>query len=476
MRRTKIVATLGPASSGPEVLARLIQSGMDVARLNFSHGGHEEHRERVRQVRETSERLGVSVACLQDLSGPKIRTGRLGQGEGVLLTEGEGFTLTTESVVGTAERVSTTYQWLPRDVRRGHRILLDDGLIELEVSAVEGNEVRTRVVNGGLLKSNKGINLPGVPLSTPALTEKDREDLAFGLSLDVDYVALSFVRRREDVMELRELLSAQGRPDLPVIAKIEKPEAVDNLASILAVADGVMVARGDLGVEVPTEHVPTLQKEIIRQANQAGRVVITATQMLESMVEHPRPTRAEASDVANAILDGTDAVMLSAETATGAYPVEAVATMGRIAGFTERQLFRPGGARQRRRSDLAAAGGSTVARAVAMASCGAAEQLDARCIVAFTESGATARLVSHFRPAVPVIAFTPSERVRRQLALAWGVKPLHSPHYETTDEMLSAGLSNLEASGLVSAGDTVILVCGTTALSGATNMMKVHRF
>jgi pyruvate kinase len=476
MRRTKIVATLGPASSGPEVLARLIQSGMDVARLNFSHGGHEEHRERVRQVRETSERLGVSVACLQDLSGPKIRTGRLGQGEGVLLTEGEGFTLTTESVVGTAERVSTTYQWLPRDVRRGHRILLDDGLIELEVSAVEGNEVRTRVVNGGLLKSNKGINLPGVPLSTPALTEKDREDLAFGLSLDVDYVALSFVRRREDVMELRELLSAQGRPDLPVIAKIEKPEAVDNLASILAVADGVMVARGDLGVEVPTEHVPTLQKEIIRQANQAGRVVITATQMLESMVEHPRPTRAEASDVANAILDGTDAVMLSAETATGAYPVEAVATMERIAGFTERQLFRPGGARQRRRSDLAAAGGSTVARAVAMASCGAAEQLDARCIVAFTESGATARLVSHFRPAVPVIAFTPSERVRRQLALAWGVKPLHSPHYETTDEMLSAGLSNLEASGLVSAGDTVILVCGTTALSGATNMMKVHRF
>jgi pyruvate kinase len=476
MRRTKIVATLGPASSGPEVLARLIQSGMDVARLNFSHGGHEEHRERVRQVRETSERLGVSVACLQDLSGPKIRTGRLGPAEGVLLTEGEGFTLTTESVVGTAERVSTTYQWLPRDVRRGHRILLDDGLIELEVSAVEGNEVRTRVVNGGLLKSNKGINLPGVPLSTPALTEKDREDLAFGLSLDVDYVALSFVRRREDVMELRELLSAQGRPDLPVIAKIEKPEAVDNLASILAVADGVMVARGDLGVEVPTEHVPTLQKEIIRQANQAGRMVITATQMLESMVEHPRPTRAEASDVANAILDGTDAVMLSAETATGAYPVEAVATMGRIAGFTERQLFRPGGARQRRRSDLAAAGGSTVARAVAMASCGAAEQLEARCIVAFTESGATARLVSHFRPAVPVIAFTPSERVRRQLALAWGVKPLHSPHYETTDEMLSAGLSNLEASGLVSAGDTVILVCGTTALSGATNMMKVHRF
>jgi pyruvate kinase len=476
MRRTKIVATLGPASSGPEVLARLIQSGMDVARLNFSHGGHEEHRERVRQVRETSERLGVSVACLQDLSGPKIRTGRLGPAEGVLLKEGEGFTLTTESVVGTAERVSTTYQWLPRDVRRGHRILLDDGLIELEVSAVEGDEVRTRVVNGGLLKSNKGINLPGVPLSTPALTEKDREDLAFGLSLDVDYVALSFVRRREDVMELRELLSAQGRPDLPVIAKIEKPEAVDNLASILAVADGVMVARGDLGVEVPTEHVPTLQKEIIRQANQAGRMVITATQMLESMVEHPRPTRAEASDVANAILDGTDAVMLSAETATGAYPVEAVATMGRIAGFTERQLFRPGGARQRRRSDLAAAGGSTVARAVAMASCGAAEQLDARCIVAFTESGATARLVSHFRPAVPVIAFTPSERVRRQLALAWGVKPLHSQHYETTDEMLSAGLSKLEASGVVTAGDTVIIVCGTTALSGATNMMKVHRF
>jgi len=476
MRRTKIVATLGPASSKPDVLARLIESGMNVARLNFSHGRQEDHRERVRLVRETAERLGQPVACLQDLSGPKIRTGALAEPGGVLLKEGASFTLTTEPVTGTAERVSTTYQWLPRDVRAGNRILLDDGLIELEVTEVQGSEVRTRVVTGGLLKAGKGINLPGVPLSTPALTAKDRDDLAFGLGLDVDYVALSFVRRREDVIELRELLSAQGRADLPIIAKIEKPEAVDNLAPILAVADGVMVARGDLGVEVPTERVPTLQKEIIRQANQAGRAVITATQMLESMVEHPRPTRAEASDVANAILDGTDAVMLSAETATGAYPVEAVATMARIAEFTERQLFQPGAPRPRRRSDVVSGAGSAVARAVAVASCGTAEQLQARYIVAFTESGATARLVSNFRPGVPVMAFTPSERVRRQLALAWGVKPLHSDHFETSDEMLSAGLEKLQRLGLVASGDTVIIVCGTTALSGATNMMKIHRF
>jgi len=473
MRRTKVVATLGPASSDPKVLEALIRAGMDVARLNFSHGRHEEHRDRVKLVRETAERVGRSVACLQDLSGPKIRTGALAEPAGVLLKEGAEFVITTDEVLGTAERVSTTYRFMPQDVAPGHHILLDDGNIELEVVAVSGNDVKTRVVAGGLLKPKKGINLPGVKLSTPALTEKDRLDLEFGLSLDVDFVALSFVRRREDIVELRELLTQHGRPDLPIIAKIEKPEAVEVLSAILEVTDGVMVARGDLGVEVATEKVPTLQKEIIRAANLAGRVVITATQMLESMIEHPRPTRAEASDVANAILDGTDAVMLSAETATGAYPVESVATMARIAEYTERQLkLSP----NRRRSDLAAITGSPVSRAVAMASCGAAEGLDAKCIVAFTESGATARLVSHFRPLVPVVAFTPSKRVRRQLAIAWGVEPQCMNHYETTDEMLTVGLAHLTDLGIVKPNDIAIIVCGTVSLSGATNMMKIHRF
>jgi pyruvate kinase len=411
------------------------------------------------------------VACLQDLSGPKIRTGTVSDKEGVLLEDGASFTLTTEKSVGNAERVSTSYSLLPQDVGPGKRILLDDGLIELEVEEISGGDVRTRVVSGGRLKSKKGINLPGVSLSIPSLTKKDREDMDFGLSLDVDFVAQSFVRSRSDVEELRAYLTQRGRPDLPVIAKIEKPDAVGNLPSILNVADGVMVARGDLGVELPTEQIPTLQKEIIRAANERGRVVITATQMLESMVEQPRPTRAEATDVANAILDGTDALMLSAETAIGNYPVESVATMARIAEYTERRL-----GPRRRRSDFAALEGSPVARAVAVAACRAAEQLDARYVVAFTESGSTARLVSYCRPASTILAFTPHERVYRQLALTWGATPMKSRHYETTDEMLESCMKLLSAQDLVVPEDIAIVVCGTTTLEGATNMMKIYRF
>jgi pyruvate kinase len=471
MRRTKIVATLGPASYDRKVVERLIQSGTDVIRLNFSHGTKEQHQKGLETVREVSKRLGRAVACLQDLSGPKIRTGTVSAKEGVLLEDGASFTLTTEKSVGNAERVSTSYSLLPQDVGPGKRILLDDGLIELEVEEISGGDVRTRVVSGGRLKSKKGINLPGVSLSIPSLTKKDREDMDFGLSLDVDFVAQSFVRSRSDVEELRAYLTQRGRPDLPVIAKIEKPDAVGNLPSILNVADGVMVARGDLGVELPTEQIPTLQKEIIRAANERGRVVITATQMLESMVEQPRPTRAEATDVANAILDGTDALMLSAETAIGNYPVESVATMARIAEYTERRL-----GPRRRRSDFAALEGSPVARAVAVAACRAAEQLDARYVVAFTESGSTARLVSYCRPASTILAFTPHERVYRQLALTWGATPMKSRHYETTDEMLESCMKLLSAHDLVVPEDIAIVVCGTTTLEGATNMMKIYRF
>jgi len=471
MRRTKIVATLGPATEDPKVLEHLIEVGLDVARLNFSHGTQEQHRRNLENVREISRRLGRAVACLQDLPGPKIRTGEVGDKSGVELTEGAAFTLTTEPVIGTTERVSTTYDLLPQDVHPGCHILLDDGVIKLEVEAISGGDVKTRVVNGGRLKSHKGINLPGVMLSIPSLTDRDRRDAEFGLSLDVDFVAQSFVRTKEDVEELRSFLNERGRSDLPIIAKIEKPQAVDNLAAILDVANGVMVARGDLGVEVPSEQVPLLQKDIIRAANERGRVVITATQMLESMVMRPRPTRAEATDVANAILDGTDAVMLSAETAVGKYSIEAVATMARIAEHTETRL-----GPRRRRSELESVEGSPIARAITRAACRAAEQLGARYVVAFTESGSTARLVSSSRPGSTILAITPYERVYRQLALTWGVTPLTAPHCDTTDEMLESGLKLLSNKGMVAPGDIAVVVCGTATLKGATNMIKVTRF
>jgi pyruvate kinase len=334
MRRTKIVATIGPASSSPETLERLVRAGADVLRLNFSHGSHEQHQEVIRASREIAARLDRPIALLQDLSGPKIRTGRV-KDNAITLRAGARLTITTDAAVeGTPERITTTYSALPRDVKPGDQILLDDGNLELRVLSAAGESVLCEVVDGGPLRSNKGMNLPGVTLSTPALTDKDRIDLAFGVRNGVDYVALSFVRRAADVEQARELMRSLGG-ELPIVAKIEKPQALEELSAILRAADGVMVARGDLGVEIGTEDVPIVQKRIIAAANRAGKAVITATQMLESMIENPRPTRAEASDVANAILDGTDAVMLSGESAIGKYPIEAVQTMARIADYTE---------------------------------------------------------------------------------------------------------------------------------------------
>ncbi len=473
MRNTKIVATLGPATTRPDTIEKLIRSGLDVARLNFSHGTHEEHRQRVATVREAAKKLGRPVGCLQDLSGPKIRTGPLSDPGGVVLETGSTFTLTTDDVVGTADRVSTTYRELPKDARPGNRILLDDGLMELEVIEVTGGDVKTRVLSGGTLKPKKGINLPGFALSTPALTDKDREDAGVGVSLDVDYMALSFVRTADDLRQLRQLLEKLGRPDIPIIAKIEKPEALENLDSILDVADGVMVARGDLGVELAVEKVPLAQKEIIRQANKRVKLVITATQMLESMVHHPRPTRAEASDVANAILDGTDAVMLSAETAVGDYPVEAVATMARIAEFTE-ERHEP--ERHWRPSELSLLEKASIPRAVAGAACRAADELNARFIVVFTESGATARLVSHFRPERSIIALTPSESVHRRLALPWGIIPMNVRRFDHVRVMVDECTNRLQQDGFVKAGDVVVIVCGSSPIPGATNMINVHKF
>ena len=468
MRSTKIVATIGPASRDRAVLEKLVQAGLDVVRLNFSHGEHAQHLEVLQRVREISAAVGRPIAVLQDLSGPKIRTGRLKGGGPVELVKGRRVVITTdETIEGTAERISTTYDPLPKDVNPGDRILLDDGNLELRVLSSSETEVECEVAHGGPLKPNKGMNLPGVKLSTPALTEKDRVDLAFGVKNGVDYVALSFVRQAGDVEECKALIKSMGAAT-PVIAKIEKREAMNDLPQVLEAADGVMVARGDLGVELSTEEVPTLQKRIIETANAMGKVVITATQMLESMVDSPRPTRAEASDVANAILDGTDGIMLSAETASGAFPVEAVATMARIALYTEEYgSFRPP-------TRFVGGSATVVARSLARVASTVAEELGCKLVVAFTESGSTARLVSTFRPTAPVAAITYNEQTYRQLALWWGVIPVKSDFAATTDEMIVRGEALLKQKGLVVKGDTILMLAGQSHTAGATNMLRVH--
>jgi pyruvate kinase len=468
MRRTKIVATIGPASRDRKVLESLAQAGVDVVRLNFSHGEHAQHLEVIHSVRDIAKALGRPIALLQDLSGPKIRTGRLKGGGPVDLKQGARVRVTIdETIEGTADLISTTYDPLPRDVAKGDKILLDDGNLELKVLGASLDEVECEVVHGGLLKPNKGMNLPGVKLSTPALTEKDRRDLAFGIANGVDYVALSFVRQAADVEECKALIKSHGG-SAPVIAKIEKREAMDDLPSILEVTDGVMVARGDLGVELSTEEVPTLQKRIIEMANAAGKVVITATQMLESMIEHARPTRAEASDVANAILDGTDGIMLSAETASGKYPVDAVATMARIALYTEEYGSFGGPAR------VTGGSPSMVARSLARVASTVAEELNCKLIVAFTESGSTARLVSSYRPRAPIAAVTYNDDTYRRLALWWGVVPVKSEFAPTTDEMIVRGEELLKRKGLVTSGDTILMLAGQSHTTGATNMLRVH--
>ncbi len=469
MRRTKIVGTIGPASRSEETIEALIKAGLNVARLNFSHGTREEHALAVDLVRRVSQRLGVAVAILQDLQGPKMRTGMLEKGEKVLLRDGETFTITTRPIVGTAAAVSTTYPALARDVHKGDRILLDDGLIELIVLETTATDVVCRVVHGGLLAERKGINLPGVAVSAPALGEKDLADLAFGLDLGVDYVALSFVRTAQDVRAAKDAVRAQDAT-VPVIAKLEKPEALAYLEDILEVADGVMVARGDLGVEMPLETVPLAQKRIIREANKHGVLVITATQMLESMIANPRPTRAEASDVANAILDGTDAVMLSGEMAVGRYPVKAVEVMARIALRVEEdcpQIYTMG------------AGGhahSTDAEAISEAARTIAAYSDVRAIVAFTSTGLTARLIAKDRPCVDILGLTPHEHVYRRLSLVWGVTPYLCPLAHNVEELLGHMERILLAAGHVHGGDKVVVMGSMPlGLGNPTNFLKIHQ-
>ncbi|MBI5876593.1 MAG: pyruvate kinase [Chloroflexi bacterium] len=469
-RKTKIVATLGPASRSEEQIAALIGAGVDIVRLNFSHGTHDDHGEVITRVRRVAERLGRPVGIMQDLQGPKIRVGKLAGGQPVQLENGTTLTITTRDVVGSGALVSTTYQGLPSDVKAGDRILLDDGNLELRVEAVRADEVTTTVIQGGLLGEHKGINLPGVDVSAPALSQKDRDDLAFGLQNGVDYVAMSFVRRGEDVLGAKSLIRALCGADVPVIAKLEKPQALDNLRDILEAADGVMVARGDLGVELSPQEVPIAQKRIIAAANMRGRLVITATQMLESMIENPRPTRAEASDVANAIFDGTDAVMLSGETATGAFPVQAVSMMATIAMEAERNLDRWG--RWRDNSVVT----SDDARAIASAAVELSLERDVKAILAFTRSGRTARLLSKERPACPIYAFSPDAVVVRRMALMWGVYPRQTPFVSTSEAMFETADETVLAHGLAERGDPVVFVGSMPVIDGGhTNFLKLHR-
>lgn len=469
LRRAKIVCTLGPASGSPGVIEQLIGAGMDVARLNFSHGSHEDHARNIVTVRQAAEKLGRAVAILQDLQGPKIRLGSLASGP-FEVKKGERLVITTKPVAGGPGLVSTTYAQLPGDVREGGTILVDDGLIELRVEAVSDTDVECSVVDGGTLKPKKGLNLPGARISAPSLTEKDREDLIFGLSQGVDYVALSFVRRPEDVQDVRDVMAARGM-QAPVIAKLEKPEALDRLEEILAVVDGVMIARGDMGVEMPPEQVPVAQKRILTAACAARVLVITATQMLESMTENPRPTRAEASDVANAIFDGTDATMLSGETASGKFPIEAVEMMARIATTAEAnpRLYVP-------MHTGSGPGQAGFAEATCLAACDAARAIQARWIVAFTRSGNTARLLSKMKPRQPILAFTPDAAVRRRLALCWGVTPLVMPTMVTTDALIEELDQLLIASGYAAKGDPIVIIMGSpVSRFGTTNLLKLHR-
>ncbi|ONH36762.1 pyruvate kinase [Protofrankia sp. BMG5.30] len=464
-RRAKIVCTLGPATSSPERIRELVEAGMDIARLNLSHGSHEQHAQTYQQIRAASDAVGRSVGILVDLQGPKIRLGKFGSGP-VTLASGDRFTITTDDVLGDQHRVGTTFSGLTSDVTAGDRILVDDGRLVLEVVEVAGSDVHTTVIVGGPVSNHKGMNIPGAALGVPALTDKDAEDLRFGLGLPADMIALSFVRSAADVEKVRAVMDEVG-VRLPVLAKIEKPQAVDQLEEIVEAFDGLMIARGDLGVELPLQVVPLVQKRGVSWARERAKPVIVATQVLESMVHAPRPTRAEASDCANAVLDGADAIMLSAETSVGEYPVEAVATMARIIETAETDLGRLPPLRTRPR---------TVGGALAEAAANVGSAMGARYLVAFSQSGDTARRLARYRSPIPLLAFTPVPAVRSQLALLWGVETFLVPFAHSTDEMVRQVDSALLQLERCKPGELVVVVAGTPpGVAGMTNTIRVHR-
>jgi pyruvate kinase len=469
MRRTKIVCTIGPASESPETLRELIKSGLDVARLNFSHGTYEEHATRIARIREAAREVGKHVGLMLDIKGPKIRTGKIVNGE-VELKDGATIVLTIDPVeLGTAERVSISYEGLVEDVHPGAQIRIDDGLIGLQVERVDGHDIVCKVTNGGILRDRKGINVPGVTLRIPGVTEKDEADIRFGIEQGVDFIAASFVRKAADVLEVRRILEEKDYT-ADIIAKIETQEGIERLAEIVEVADGIMVARGDLGVEIPTEEVPLAQKRMIALCNRAGKPVITATQMLDSMQRNPRPTRAEASDVANAIFDGSDAIMLSGETAAGRYPVESVRTMAQIAIRAEQAL---------ERDEVTTRHVTTVDRTVTDAIGHAVEtmvdELGVNAIVTATTSGHSARMIAKHRPGTYIVAATPREEVARRLTVSWGVYPIVVTDARTTDEVLETAVDGALDSGLVQHGDLVVIIAGfPVGQKGTTNLIKVH--
>ena len=468
-RRAKIVCTLGPASNSEEDIRQLLLLGMDVARLNFSHGTHAEHLQRIRILRRVAASLGRTVCVLQDLQGPKIRTSALRNHTPVELVTGSHVTITNKEVEGTAELLGTTFKTLAREAQPGSRILLSDGRLSLKVLKVTGDDVLCEVIDGGMLGEHQGINLPGAVLSVPSLTPKDKKDLAFGLSVGVDVVAISFVRSAADVRAVKKIIAAAGS-DTPVIAKLEKPQAIEHLEEILAIADGVMVARGDLGVEVPPEQVPIIQKHVIRRAQQWRKPVITATQMLDSMIQNPRPTRAEASDVANAIYDGSDAVMLSGETASGHYPREALSMMARIVVAAETDIRKIVPPRRREILQL------TIPEAICESVAHVAEELNMRGIAVFTATGNTAGLISKYRPRAEVYAFSHVPAVCNRLNLYWGVRPVPVKAPRSVEAMIDATEAQLRRAEVVTTDDVVAIVAGTRMVTpGSTNFIRLHR-
>ncbi len=471
MKKTKIVCTIGPASEKEEILRELMLNGLNVARLNFSHGNYEEHKKRIDTIKKLREELDLPIAIMLDTRGPEIRLKYFKEGE-VTLNAGDIFTLTTRDVEGDQNIVSVTYVGLSQDVKKGDKILIDDGLVELEVlEIIDGTDIRCKVLNGGTIKDRKGVNVPGVAINLPAVTKKDIEDIKFGIENHVDFIAASFIRRADDVLEIRKILEDNGGEHIEIISKIENQQGVDNIDEIIEASDGIMVARGDLGVEIEAEKIPILQKQIIKKCNIAGKPVITATQMLDSMIRNPRPTRAEVTDVANAILDGTDAVMLSGETASGKYPIEAVKTMYNIAINTETSSQYLETLKSKRTLDNKI----STTNAISKATCTTAEDLKASAIITATSSGYTAKAVSKFRPQSPIIAATTSERVMRKLALVWGVYPVLSKKSQNTDEVIDMSIHSAMLKGYVKEGDLIVITAGIpVGVSGTTNLLKVH--
>ncbi len=469
MRRTKIICTLGPATSSEEKIRQLAAAGMNVARFNFSHGSHEEHLERFQMVDKIRTEMNISLATLLDTKGPEIRLKKFKDGK-VVLKDGAPFTLTTMDVEGDSSRVSVTYQDLPKDVFPGSRILIDDGLLELKVVNSTATDILCTVVHGGPVSDKKGVNLPGVCLSMPYISEQDKQDIIFGVQTGFDFIAASFTRTADDILQIRQLLDQQGCHTIKIIAKIENSEGVQNLEEILKVADGIMVARGDMGVEIDLEEIPVIQKKMIKKAYNCGKIVITATQMLDSMMKNPRPTRAEATDVANAIYDGTSAIMLSGETAAGLYPIESVQTMATIAARAERDINYRG-----RFENQNYPASKDVTNAISHATCTTAYDLGASAIIAVSKSGTTARMISKYRPDMPIIGCTYDEITFRQLSMSWGVIPLKIDIKDNTDDLFSSAVAAAREIGCVNNGDLVVITAGVPlGISGTTNILKVH--